>query len=275
MAPLPINFHRSFKPERRHLGALLRYAALGRQGTLQEIAAETGIPTGKSSGKVGPTLDYATAMGLIEPMEGRPEAVKRPVLTPLGRVVYSGDPHLGHELTQWLVHMNLCRGDLGAAAWHAVFALGRQELGSSFTRLRLEAYLVERFGSDNQRTGPLVTTYTDDDALGGARILVDQGDKLVRRKAPALDAYSIAYSGMILALMEAHFPCQGQVTFSDFNDQTRWFDICLWDQADLERVSLAVERRGCVTVDRQRRPWILEKNAAADNVWPRLYDDLA
>ena len=274
MTPLPINFHRSFKPERRHLGALLRYAALGRQGTYQEIAAETGIPTGRSSGKVGPTLDYATAMGLIEPMVGRPEAVRRPALTPLGRVVYSADPYLGHELSQWVVHMNLCRGDQGAIAWHAVFGQGRQELGSSFTRLQLEAYLARRFGSENQRTGPLVITYTDDDALGGARILVEQDDKLVRRKAPALDAYAAAYSALILAQMEAHFPGQGQVTFSDFNEQTRWFDICLWDQADLERVFLAVERRGWVTVDRQRRPWILEKNADADDVWPRIYDDV-
>lgn len=275
MAPLPINFHRSFKPERRHLGALLRYAALGHQGTYQEIAAETGIPTGMSSGKVGPTLDYATAMGLVEPAEGRPQAVKRPVLTLLGRVVYSTDPYLSQEVTQWLVHMNLCRGDQGAAAWHAVFARGRQELGSSFTKLQLEAYLVDRFGPGNQRTGPLITTYTDDDALGGARILVEQGDRLVRRKAPVLDAYAIAYSGMILALMNTHFCGQGQVTFSDFNKQTRWFDICLWEQSDEERVFLAVERRAYVSVDRQRRPWIVERNASLDDVWPHIYDDLA
>lgn len=275
MAPLPINFHRSFKPERRHIGALLHFAALGHCGTYQAIAAETGIPTGKSSGKVGPTLDYATAMGLLEPVEDKPDTVKSPVLTGLGKVVYSADRYMSHEITQWLVHMNLCRREQGAAAWHSVFAAGRQELGGTFTRLRLEAYLGERFGVANQRTGPLIVTYTDEDALGIARILTADGDKLVRRKAPILDAYATAYSAMILALMDTHLPRRGQVTFTDFSVETGWFDVCMWTEADIERAFATVERKGFVTVDRQRRPWILERNAATDGLWPHIYDDLA
>ncbi len=270
---LPINFHRSFKPERVYVGRVLRYAALGRQGTIQEIADETGIPTGASSGKVAPTLDYATAMGLVEAMAGN-GGLRKPSLTSFGMAVYSNDPNLGLDLTQWLAHMNLCRRDIGAAAWHAVFAEGRSQLGSSFSKARLEGYLVERFGAGNRRTGPLITTYSDDDALGKTKALLEEGDRLIRKKAPVLDSYALGYSAMILTLMESFFPKDGQVALSDFCQGTGWADICLWDQPDLERALSVIERKGQIAVDRHRRPWILEKRAGAADVWPTIYDDI-
>jgi hypothetical protein len=49
---LPLNFHKTFIPERRLIAALLEYAALNKQGDYQNISKETGIPMGKSSGKV-------------------------------------------------------------------------------------------------------------------------------------------------------------------------------------------------------------------------------
>ena len=37
---LPINFHKTFIPERHFIAALLDYAALGKAGTLQEISGD-------------------------------------------------------------------------------------------------------------------------------------------------------------------------------------------------------------------------------------------
>lgn len=62
---LPVTFHQSFIPERAYISALLKYAARAKEGTDQEISAETGIPTGQSSGKVPAMIDYARGMGLI------------------------------------------------------------------------------------------------------------------------------------------------------------------------------------------------------------------
>lgn len=271
---LPINFHKTFVPERRLIGLLLHYAALNKQGTYQEIATETGIPMGESTGKVPAILDYSRGMGLVELAEGTSGALKKPVLTPLGRVVYSGDRYLGERLTQWLVHLNLCRADIGAAAWWHAFAEGHRVLGSSFTRPQLERYLVGIFGPGNERTGPLVRTYEDDAALGRAGVITTSGDLLERGKAPVLESYAAAYSGFVLALMEAHFPDQTQVTLSDLAETTMWFDACLWGQDDVERVCALLDRKGFVSVDRQMQPWILDKRAAAADVWPSLFDEL-
>ncbi len=270
---LPINFHQTFIPERRLIGALLHYAALGKQGTYQEISAETGIPTGESSGKVPAILSYARGMGLIELAEST-GAVRRPQLTALGRVVYLNDRYLGEKVTQWLVHMNLCRGDIGAQVWRCAFAEGRRILGYSFTRAQLEGYLGGVFGPGTDRIGPLLRAYLDDAALARARVLSGSEDLVERHKAPVLESFATAYSAAVLELMETHFPGQMQVTLTDLNERTLWFDICLWSDDDVEQVCLLLERKGFVAVDRQMRPWILEKRAQAESVWPRIYDDL-
>ncbi len=271
---LPVNFHKTFVPERRLIGALLHYAALGKQGTYQEIGDETGIPMGESTGKVPAVLDYARGMGLVELAEEK-GAVKRPLLTPLGRVVYSEDRYLGEKLTQWIAHMNLCRGDIGAQAWRSTFAEGRRVLSSSFTRAQLENYLIAIFGPGNDRTGPLIRAYTDDAALGRAGVLACSGDLVDRRRAPILDSFAAAYSALALTLMEAHFPDQAQVTITDLEEKTLWFDACLWEQDDVEQMCRLLDGKGFVAIDRQMRPWILDKKATAEAAWSHLFDDLA
>lgn len=272
---LALNFHKTFKPERRLIASLLEYAALGKQGSLQDIAVDTGIPMGKSTGKAPAMLDYAKGMGLIELGTNQPSSIKKPTLTSFGRIVYSEDKFMGQEIVQLLAHMNLSRRDIGARAWHVVFGKGRHGLGSFFSKQQVEEYLVSIFGPGNDRTGPLLVMYTDDAAFERSGVLSVLKDNVKREKAPLLDAYALSYSAYILSLMEAFFPGQNQVTITDFNEKTLWFDICLWSKTEIEKVLLILERRGFISIDRQMQPWILEKNAMADEVWPRIFDDMA
>ena len=63
---LPRNFHKTFKPERQYIHAMLRFAASGQEGDYQSIAAATGIPTGVSSGKVPAILDLLPRHGTTD-----------------------------------------------------------------------------------------------------------------------------------------------------------------------------------------------------------------
>lgn len=64
---LPLSFHMTFQPERHYLSALLAFAqVIDGPTTIATISSQTGIPTGKSSGKVRPLLQYARGMGLID-----------------------------------------------------------------------------------------------------------------------------------------------------------------------------------------------------------------
>lgn len=96
---LPVNFHKTFIPERRLIAALLQYAAKGKAGNYQDIANDTGIPMGKSNGKVPAILDYSRGMGLIYLDSGQKSAIKKPKLTEFGRIVFLQDKYLGEMLT--------------------------------------------------------------------------------------------------------------------------------------------------------------------------------
>lgn len=65
LQPLPLSFPQSFLPDRDLLARLLRFTAQGGSGS-KDISAETGIPTGASTGKVEPMIRYAGGMGLIK-----------------------------------------------------------------------------------------------------------------------------------------------------------------------------------------------------------------
>lgn len=271
---LPLNFHKTFIPERRLIADILDYAAKGKQGNYQEISSDTGIPMGKSSGKVPAIIDYARGMGLIKLVDNN-SSIKKPVLTLFGKTVYAEDKFLGEEITQWLAHMNLCRSDIGAKVWNAVFAEGRNILGSTFSEEELESYLIKIFGVGKRRTGPLVLTYIEDAGFSRAGVLTKEGDIIYREKAPIKDAYSIGYSAHVLSLLETIFPGDTQITLDDFNKRTKWFDICLWSSSDLERVLSLMETKGYISVDRQMQPWILEKRADVKLAWQHIWDEIA
>lgn len=273
---LGLNFHKTFVPERRLIASLLEYAALGKEGNLYEMAEETGIPMGKYSGKMSAIRGYCLGTGLLTIEQGSDRGTQRPVLTPFGRVVYDVDRFLGEEITQWLAHINLCRNDIGAVAWNKVFADGADVLGYRFMRGQLEDYLVSYFGKAKKpRTGPILATYSDNAAFGRAMVLSFSGNVVTRNKAPILANWATAYSAIIIELMEEYFPRQFQVTVTDFATQTRFFDICMWKGADIEMLLSVVESKGYIVVDRQIRPWVVERRVGSDRIWPEIYCDIA
>jgi len=272
---LPINFHKTFIPERRLLSSLLCYAAEGKSGDYQSIAADTGIPMGKSNGKVPAILDYARGMGLVKLTQQVKNAVKEPQLTDFGRIVFIEDRLMGEKITQWLAHMHLSHPSIGAKAWYHTFSKGRRFLGKTFTANQLEKDLVATFGTGKNRTGPLIRMYIDDAAFARASVLKYNSSTVIRNKAPLSDEFALPYAAYILLLIEYHFKDELQVTTSDLNKKTGWFDSALWEDSDVERALNLIESTGYISIDRLTRPWVLHRKAEAKQVWPGIYNDLA
>ena len=268
---LSLNFHGTFIPERHYIADFLDYVAAGKEGSLLEMAEETGIPMGKSSGKMKAIRSYCVGMNLIVMERGSRGGVKRPVFTPFGQVIFEEDKLLSRQFTQWLVHINLCRNDIGAIAWNKVFVEGARILGYRFSRDQLEDYLIYHFGKAKKaRIGPLLSTYTNDAGLARSSVLNVDGEMITRNKAPITRDWAIGYSAIIVELMEKYFPNQFQVTITDFASETGLFDICMWSQPDVETLLNVIEGEGYIVVDRQIRPWIIEKRVSSDKIWPNI-----
>ena len=272
---LPRNFHRTFKPERRYINAMLKFAASGQEGDLQAIGAATGIPTGASTGKVPAILDYCRGMGLVRLAGQERSAVKRPELTPFGRVVLLEDPYLKAGISQWIAHLNLCGPVTGADVWYQTFLSGTPALGMSFERNRLEAHLTLVYGVQKAGLiGPMIGMYEDDAAFRECGALSNTSGRVTRKPAPVSDEFGFAYGAWLLQLMADHFPKAGQVPVTDLDSQAGWRTIPGWDIGNHQRVLGLVERKGVLAVDRHMEPWLLRPVAIAESTWKRIYDDL-
>lgn len=110
-----LGFHQTFKPERKCLTALLTSLLESSDKTPEEISKITGIPTGKSSGKVVPTICYLEYMGMISAKLS--EKKYHLNYTEIGQQVQIEDPGLLENLTLLLLHCMLVRRGAGASLW--------------------------------------------------------------------------------------------------------------------------------------------------------------
>jgi hypothetical protein len=272
---LPRNFHRTFKPERQYLNAMLRYAASGQKGDFQAISAATGIPTGVSSGKVPAILDYCRGMGMIRLTGPARSAVKEPELTPFGRTVLLEDPYLKTSVSQWIAHFNLGSPVTGADAWYHTFFAGTQALGMTFPRARLESHLGVVYGTvKSGLIGPLIGTYEDEAAFSVCGVLSEAEGLVTRQPAPVAAELGLGYGAWMLQLMSDHFPKRRQIPVTDLDTVAGWRTIPGWDVNAALRVLELIERKGLLEVDRHMEPWLILPRVSPDATWRRIYDDM-
>lgn len=271
---LPRNFHKTFLPERQYVNKMLRFAARGASGDIQIIAAETGIPTGASSGKVAPTLDYCRGMGLIQLPETR-SGVKKPELTPFGRAVLLEDPFLKEPLTQWICHLSLCDSINGAEVWYQTFCNGSIRLGMSFERDALEDWLASSCNaSKGGLIGPMVRMYEDEASFKACGVLSESNGKILKFIAPINEAMALGYGAWIISLMESVAHVGSQVTVTELEEKCGWRAIAGWNVMEANRALELIERKGILTVDRHMNPWILKAKDTSTNSWRNIYNDL-
>lgn len=272
---LPVTFHRTFYPERSYLNAIIKYTASDKEGTDQQIGKDTGIPVGKSDGKVPAIISYAQGMGLLVSGKGSHPGTRKLTLTHFGRSVLLEDPFLSAELTQWLAHAHLCRAVGGAEVWHQVFAQGYDLLGSDFSEDSIEQYLIKRLGKRNRSlTGPLLRMYTERASFGEADIIVQHNDRYQRKSAPCLRTYKLPYTAFFLMLWEDHFYDVAQISLADFENDTNWSRIFGWTPRESELVLGMLQSTGAIRLDTHIWPYAVIRTGASNDYWGRVYDDM-
>lgn len=273
---LPRNFHKTFKPERHYINAMLRFAASGRSGDFQEIASSTGIPMGASSGKVPAILDYCRGMGLITLASGSERSsIKIPELTSLGRIILLEDPFLKSQLSQWLSHLNLCSPRTGADVWYQVFFPGVQTLGQQFERSQLESHLKMIYRStSNKVIGPIVGMYEDEAAFKVCGALFESNGLISKKSAPVLDEMGRGYGAWMLQLISDYFPNQQQVAVTDLDKKAGWKTISGWSISSVLTLLELLEKKKIITVDRHMDPWLVQPTMNVEDAWRNVFADM-
>jgi len=272
------DFHLTFIPERQYLGAMLQYAANSGLYELHSIADETGIPTGKSSGKAIPTADYAVGMGLACLRQTGEKKNKQfnVVLTNFGRSVYLGDRFLQEELTQWLAHLYLCNKISGAELWYQMFWNAAACFGSEFGYDDFLKWLATELGAKDaaKSLSPAFRMYDENASFSvcGAASLAD--GRVIRKKAPINPAYATGYAAWLADLMERSGISSGnQLTVDDLEVVCGFRSVTGWTLPESQQVLGMMEDKGHVYIDRHMQPWIVSFKQSSAQLWTHLYED--
>lgn len=269
---LPPSFHESFFPNRRHLATLLKLADQRFEGTIDSISAESGIPTGKSSGKVLPHLKYAHAMGLI----GAPvptNSLYTLQLTPLGRTFFAEDPLLHEPLTQLIMHLMLSRPIGGASAWHVLFGCSRLALGFSASVVAATAFLAQELGNSSAFPGPIFSTYREEISLARTGVLTVDKETYVRQPLPSRPEYYWAFSYCLLTYWE-QTSSEQQLSLADLESYCGFLEVSGWNEKQVDGFLAWTVEQGITRVDRQTGTPLIMRIKRGDELITHIYSDL-
>ncbi|NKN33465.1 hypothetical protein [Marichromatium bheemlicum] len=284
--PLRLNFPQDFLPDRALLARLLDFAAKGGVGDKLAISDATGIPTGKSTGKVEPMIHYARGMGLVTGESER--GIWRLRATGLGERVVSEDPFLGEAVTQWVCHLLLCRRSgpeepaRGLAdAWFLLFAEGAARLGSRFSRDAFERALRDRHGEASYLralSGLVPRAYLEPGCFGELEVLrrVGSGSDELYERIPASAGRPLfpAFTVALFLAWERLFPAQQQVPLQGLLDGSRLLGVLHWRRRDAEPwISWMCDRR-LIRLDQLTGDTVAQRLVPTQAVVQGLYDEL-
>lgn len=266
------NFHRTFIPEKSYLGAMLKYAANEGLCDMLAIADATGIPTGVSSGKVLPTVDYCMAMHLVSCRLTQDK--KYLSLTPLGRAILLEDKFFRESLSQWIAHLFLCNKNDGAEVWYQIFWNSSDTLGSDFDSATLFRWISPILGlSDGKALSPAIRMYSDENSFSRCGAIVGLETSYHRSKGPLDSSFAIGYSAWLTDAIERHGHSGMHVTVDDLESYCGFRSLSGWSLAESQLVLSMLERKGTFVIDRQMRPWSVCNKYTSTELWRRLYED--
>lgn len=270
------NFHRTFIPERRYLGALLNYAADGGAYEIQKIADATGIPTGASSGKSIPTADYCRGMGLVSLVKAASKDDDSTLaLTPFGRTVFLEDKFFKEPFTQWLAHLRLCNQWRGADTWFYLFCESTPVFGNRAGAEDMLKWLSPLIGGKDPETAvsPTIRMYAEEASFADCGAIVREKGNLIRAVAPIRPEFAFGYAAWLAECMELAGRGEGQVSIDELETQAGFARISGWSPSDVQQVLELLERKRLVEVDRHMHPWLVRFLYPSATLWPRLYEE--
>ena len=266
-----LNFHQTFKPEKQYIGSILDVANNTEPLSVQDISAFTGIPNGKSSGKVEPHIMYAKYMGLIdaEKKEGAYILSK----TKLGNIVYVEDPGLQEELTMLLCHAMLLRNDSGADMWNAVFTKVFPLYRGGIKKELLLKELEQLFdGKANKKNfAPFLGSY--EEMFSNLKLVEMDAETIGLNESAYNKEFIYLYAFVLYELWDELYSGQEEISSVQMKN-LNFGKIFGWDEQKEYEVLEHLSDKDLVRLNRQLVPYTILRLDEKDSIMERLYSEL-
>lgn len=272
-----VNFHKTFVPEEVYITKILELAENNFCGTKEQISDITGIPTGKTSGKVVPHIKYAEYMGMINYQLEK--SVFRLSLTKLGETVLSQDKYFFEDITKLICHFNICDKDKGAYIWSFIYfkqsLMFEEKISFDFLKKKYhDLFLIDADLS------PFKRAYRDDGFWGklglfDSQALSDKSGELCLNSLFYNDVFKFAYAYTLFSSWDTYFQDTREITTEQIADELRWNKRLGFDEDEMLFVLEELETEGLVKLNKQLVPYTVIRTAETNDVLPRLYELLS
>lgn len=268
-----LEFHKTFSAEIGYIAKILQLAADNTSGTKDELSAISGIPTGKTSGKVIPHIKYAAYMGLIDySLESK--GVYTLSQTRLGEEIFMQDPFLHEELSLWLCHYGMCRRNVGAPQWEYLIHSIHSGFGSPISPDRLFAQAqtwcdVPLGNMQSKVFGPIKGCYTRL-CFEKLRFLSWEDSVEFLEHNEQFDM-TFVYAYALLDSWDRLFPGKQEITDSELKDEIGFGRIFGLNEDECNYVVDALAYEGIISVNRQMYPATIIQTTSVEEIIPQLY----
>lgn len=265
-----VNFHQTFPPTLEYLSRLLEITDMTDELSKEEISEITGIPTGKSSGKVEPHIDYAIYMGLVENISSQRGRFKL-IRTKNGIIIMKEDLGLREEVTQLLCHVRLTSPTTGAFLWSLLIRgiLPNYPNGIKFLLLKDELKKQPVFATKKAANiGPFYTTYHE--SFDTFNLIAKTKDilKIIPQTFKKELLYVYAYA--LLYEWERAFPQNNEITVDELSTLKFAAAFGFEDTLKYQVLEKLSEKR-IIRINGQLSPFTIIKNASSEAMVEKAY----
>jgi hypothetical protein len=266
-----LNFHQTFKPEAKYISSILSVSENDEAYDVKEISSLTGIPNGKSSGKVEPHIFYASYMGLINYQKINGKYTLE--LTPLGKTVKEEDPGLQEDLTILLCHLMLVRDVYGADVWNAVFKMVLPKYGGHVRKDIILKELEQVFPNkiNNKNFAPFISSY--DDIFKTLRLVDIDTEGVIEYPLIYNKEFIYLYAYTLFEYWD--IKCLGMEEITSDQLQLLGFGKAFaWDETQEYEVLENLASKDIIRLNRQLMPYTILRLLSKNVVLKKLYSEL-
>lgn len=278
MSRTNLNFHLTFKPERQYLSSLLSEVISCSGLDVQKISNLTGIPTGKSSGKVEPMICYAEYMGLLT--KEKSNGLYTLKLTSLGDCIVNEDAGLLEKLSLLALHAMLVRPYNGAELWAYTFNSVFPKYRNKLTQKQFHKEIEIQFGL-GIKLAPFIGCYQD---LFSPLNLIRTDDDYIELKACKIDADFVFLYAIVLfqywnewlqaaPAEETRLASENEITSAHLS-KIGFRNPFGWNEKEEYQVLEMMANKGIIVLNRQMVPFSIRKVIDIESVIEKLYSEL-
>lgn len=264
-----LNFHLTFPPDVKLLSRLMTSEVFEVPLTKEEISQRTGIPTGKSSGKVEPHIKYAEYMGLLyDSVANGKHVLKKTVL---GDCISLEDPSLSEDVSVMVCYLRMTGFLDGAPLWETIMGEILPRNRFQMTETGLRNYLAK----ETDIVVNLSPFYSSFDSALFSQLKILEHTKeslrvLKQRYDPEL-LYVYAYA--FFREWEHRYPERDELTADELSSFLMPGTLG-WQGQDFYSVMESMEEKNLIVFNRQLVPYTVTKCEKSEAMIARLYSEL-